>query len=340
MGGAPAHTIVAQCEDIISGARLGLASSWNLGDGEVCSAEWAPDTSEQQDDLAAHCENRSGARYLKFQRNESTGTVLCLFKVSSEVGASNNSAPAQSSGKSDSLISAELPELVREWTDLCLKKEQNRDKETTDCWLDAAKAIDSHAADADAPLAKEINELQAAWLHRARDLLTVQAKEKTAIQSVSLVSEEPLQPDSLTVENVPQSPPIAPPVVEQPAGMELEEPVLQESPAELEDATRSPQRKPPHEPLHKSEQRQAASKETAAGKTTLRADNPKKLTQAKPRRTKTAQKPLARKQVALAVTNHKVVKAKPAVRRKQVVTLPFLSKTATSSKCFVAIEWC
>jgi hypothetical protein len=350
MGGRSGGIIASECEDIVSGARLAPASSWNLAaEGKVCSAEWAPDTSEQQNDLAAHCENRSGARYLRFQRNESTGSVVCLFRASDPESRGDNSGAAEASGKADSLISAELPELVRKWTDICLEKERNRDRETTNCWLDAAKAIDGHAANVDAPLAKQINELQAAWLHRARDLLTIRAKEKTAIQSVSLAADEPSHPDPLAATDVPPSPTaVTVPVMEEPASADVEEPILRKYPAELREGGPSPQktleqvspRKPNQARKAAIKKNTSAAAEAPARKVPMRSESAKRLTDAKARVKKRAQRRIAKKQVALAVSEDKLAKTKPSVRRKRLTTLPFLSKTATSSKCFLAVEWC
>jgi hypothetical protein len=303
----------------------------------VCSAEWAPDTSEQQNDLAAHCENRSGTRYLRFQRNETTGSVVCLFSASPESGRDGLGA-AEVSGKADSLISVELPELVRKWTELCLEKERNRDRETANCWLDAANAIDGHAADVGAPLANQINELQAAWLHRARDLLTLQAKEKTAIQSVSLTADDSTPPDPFAAEDVPASPSVTTvPVLEQPAPAEVEKPILRETPAKLRDGEPSPQKKG-HEAARKKII--SAAGEIPSGKVAMRAEIPKRLTDAKTQGKKAVQRRIAKKQVALAVTEDKEASARPSKSRKRLIKLPFLSKTATSSKCFVAVEWC
>jgi hypothetical protein len=348
MGGTTGSTIASECEDVISGARLGPASSWNLAaDGKVCSAEWAPDTSEQQNDLAAHCENRSGARYLRFQRNETTGSVVCLFRASDPESKADSSGAAEGSGKADSLILVELPELVRKWTDICLEKERSRDRETTSCWLDAAKAINSHAAEVDAPLAKQINELQAAWLHRARDLLTLQAKEKTAIQSVSLTTDGSSPPDPFAAEDVPASPSVVVPVIEQPASVEVEKPIPRKSPAELGDGEPSPQKTlqvPPNKPnqAHKAARKKiiSAAGEIPAGKVAMRAEIPKRLIDAKAQSKKAAQRRIVKKQVALAVTEDKEARAKPSRPRKRLIKLPFLSKTATSSKCFLAVEWC
>ena len=341
MGGTSGGMSASECEDVISGARLTPASSWNLAvEGKVCSAEWAPDTSEQQNDLAAHCENRSEARYLRFQRNETTGSVVCLFRASYPESTGDSSGAAEASGKADSLISAELPELVRKWTDTCLEKERNRDRETTSCWLDAAKAIDGHAANVEAPLAKQINELQAAWLHRARDLLTIRAKEKTAVQSVSLTAGEASQPDPLAATDVPPSSTvIVVPVMEEPASADVEEPILRKYPVELRDQGPSAQKTPEQESARKPKQahkaaikkKTSAAAEIPAGKVSMRSGSAKRLTDAA-RVKKRAQRRIAKKQVALAVSEDKLARTKPLVPRKRHIRLPFLSKTATSSK--------
>jgi hypothetical protein len=161
------------CESIYPGA---VYASHAAG-AKVCSVEWVPGSVEHINDFAAQCRNLTGGLYVDFVNDQTTGRVACLFK------------PGIGQGQPADRM-AELQAVVQSWTDSCMEKERSRDQDRTSCWLSAVEALHPYAADASAPFAKEVSQLQRAWLHRARDLLAIRTRLVERLVATSRVEKE------------------------------------------------------------------------------------------------------------------------------------------------------
>jgi hypothetical protein len=342
MGMAAEPVSAANCTDIFPEASEM---------GEACIFAWVPDTAEQEKDFLIRCQIATAGRFLGFERNINSGRITCMFKprvrapkqIAQDISAETAEAPDQTAQMQDSGNPAErgLLDLVQFWSDMCLKKERERRSDTTGCWLDAAKAVDSHAAEVDAALAHQINELQAAWLHRARDLLATQAQEITFVQPIP-AKEEALDSDD---QAIPSSPICPSNVLNGPGCTEMapaREPSQEtDHVSEANNHAPAPRKSVKRKPLQHHVQERTAPDKKAARSTAVGQNLRKKQTQTQgsiavegKRKLKSLQ---AEKKVALADQGQ--VKKKTATTARSGKRL-LLTKTATTSKCYVSAEWC
>ncbi len=137
------------CEAIFAGA----VNRPHGNQANTCILEWIPGSAEQENDFAALCRKLTGSLYISFIREEGSGRVACVFEASAL--------------ENDKV--AELPEIVRSWSNTCLEMEAKKDAATSRCWLRAVEAINPYASEAG--FTDQVKKLQSAWLHRARDIL-------------------------------------------------------------------------------------------------------------------------------------------------------------------------
>jgi hypothetical protein len=319
--------------------------------GGACIFAWVPDTAEQEKDFLIRCQIATAGRFLGFERNINSGRVTCMFKprvlaakqTAQDVSAETAEAPDQTARMQESGNPAEsgLLDLVQFWSDTCLKKERERRSDTTRCWLDAAQAVDGHAAEVDAALAHQINELQAAWLHRARDLLATQAQEITFVQPIP-PSEQALDSDD---QGIPSSPICPSNVLNGPGCTETaptREPAQEtDDVGEANNHAPAPLKSVKQKPLQHHVQERTAPDKKATRNTAAGQNLRKKQTQTQSRIAAEGKRKLkslqAEKKVALAGQDQ--AKKKTATTARSGKRL-LLTKTPTTSKCYVSAEWC
>jgi hypothetical protein len=295
-------------------------------ENHVCIVAAAAETSEQETDFLAHCRNATAERYVGFERNDSTGHISCIFKPLTEDGAE---------GKSDlsSRFSAEsqLPSLVRAWSERCLAKERDDQSDKVACWLEAAQAIDGYAADIDAALAHQINELQAAWLRRARGLLAMQTRRATFVQPVSTAVTQPAESGTERADRIPALPPSCSP------GATGE---CNTAPASYENSLGA-------EPLDDGEAAQVKSIKRKPLNRAKGGNKPSKARAGLKGRSQSSQRAVERNQkLNMPRTAKRLALAEGGDPKRKVVqpatpqVRSFKTKTATTSRCFVSAEWC
>ncbi|HEY7749382.1 MAG TPA: hypothetical protein VH933_11980 [Aestuariivirgaceae bacterium] len=295
-------------------------------DDRACYVEWFPDTSEQETDLLALCQALSGPRYLRFEHSGAHLAAVCVFKplelgtdlFSRTLGKTDSLAFGRTSSEEDSLTLAQLPALVQGWTDLCIEKEAIGETDATTCWLDAAKAIQTYAAEVKSPLVNEINRLQMTWLRRAHDLLSI----------------------SLPSEAAALLPPTPAPAIPELKMQVKPKAQVHLTTTQAKDSADSSSRTRPTKV--KAQRKPADDVNVAPAPSQLvRAETAKEASIALPAPSqprKKLKKRHNREQAALAL--------KTSIERAKVETpsqlgkRPFLVKTSTTSKCFLSAEWC
>jgi hypothetical protein len=296
----------------------------------VCIVAGAAESPQQERDFLAHCHATTAERYLGFERDDDTGRFTCLFRSPTNPPES----PAmQANGRSDPTNHAadDLPVIVEAWSNRCLAKERDNQAGTMSCWLEAAQAIDGYAADTDAAMAHQLNELQAAWLRRARDLLAVQTRNTIIIRPASA-------PPATQTGAIDRAVSLAGDPDEQTSSSATSF----ENPLKV-DSLAGPGRHVA--PLIKPVKRKPLMTNTEAGKQSSRVPQtvaaqaqPKiKAQHTVPRIAQRAlRRPLADKKVALAGSTRE----KRKVAQRVSPHGGTFSKTATTSKCFLSAEWC
>jgi hypothetical protein len=304
---------------------------------QICVVVGTLETPEQESDFSAYCQKITADRFLRFERDNRTGHVHCLFRPllaapGNPVEAKSDLLPGSTAAPARGLTS-----LIQLWSDRCLKKETDEQSDRASCWLEAAQAIDSYAADIDTGLAHQINELQAAWLHRARDLLATQTRDVMVVQPASAQAgaADEIGPD--TDGQIAALPNCAPGKDKcGNAAASYESPMRVESLPQSIDQAIAPVKSVKRKPL-------AALKSKLSSFTKVRSSQrlPKAKTQhmvarvvEKNPKPNTLQ---ALKKVALADKSE--TRKKPAKQPAQQIR-SFQTKTATTSKCFVSAEWC
>ena len=265
---------------------------------KICIVEWMPGTVEQENDFAAQCRRLTGNLFLDFARDHTTGRVACLFKSTSN---QPNTV-------------AELPKLVRSWNDTCMAMERNRDNRTTGCWLRAVEALNPYAEVSEGALAGQVNQLQRAWLHRARGLL----RAKSEVVSPTL--------DSASSQVIHGNPPCG--FDPAPDGVHCR-------------AAAAPSVKDIVQP----KKEKVASQRVSVGNAPLLSAKPVKAQ--RKRNFSRAQAVVFRKaraqSVKLAVpraARAETTKPKAVVKAPRPRNHALLTKTSTTSRCFASLEWC
>jgi hypothetical protein len=302
----------------------------------VCIVAGAAETPEQERDFLAHCRAATAERFLGFERNDDKGQFNCRFR-----SPINLTEPPvkQASGRSDLTNHAadDLPVVIEAWSNRCLAKERDDQADTTSCWLEAAQAIDGYAADVDSAIAHQLNELQAAWLRRARDLLALQTRNTMIIQPASAPpATQTGAIDRIGDGEVTELSTCAPDEHTCTTATSYENSLKVDSLPEP-DRVESPLVKPvKHKPLLTN---------TEASKPSRRVPQTgavQALPKIKPHHT--VQRTVQRK-LRVPLLNNKVTladgtRAKRKVAQRASPRAGSFSKTATTSKCFLSAEWC
>jgi hypothetical protein len=323
IGDSQASEGIGGCESIYPGA---VYANYAAG-GKVCSVEWVPGSVEHVNDFAAQCRNLTGGLYVDFVHDETAGRVACLFK------------PAIAPGQARDRM-AELQAIVQSWTDSCMEKERKRDTDRTSCWLTAVEALHPYAADASAPFAKQVSQLQSAWLHRARDLLTIRAQLVERLMAASRMQKasasrgcafDPIfdgarcrtEPAHVAQSVAPAATPIPMPVAKE----KIVERPKTTSAAAIPDAAKA---KKPNRRKNFSRIQAAAVKKAKAQLVKLAVP---RVTPALKKKLKAAAAKW--KDTESAAVNRATPRAE-AISRKHAL----LTKTSTTSKCLNSLEWC
>jgi hypothetical protein len=268
----------------------------------VCFVEWIPGGVEQEHDFAAQCRKLTADLYIGFARDETAGRVACLFKPAIELNQND--------------VLAELSAAVGSWTESCMEKERTQDENTTSCWLRAVEAINPFAADADGPLVNEVTELQRAWLSRARDLLTARAQ---VVESIQLTSSNGCVADpSFDGMRCRQEPPALLEKVVTPA---VKVAIAKKGSATVQ--------LPSVVKAKKAERRKNFSRAHAVA-----------VSRAKTQSVKLAVPILKRKKLKVAAKAQSSTRAAAKSGKPTSRNHALLTKTATTSKCFVSPSWC
>jgi hypothetical protein len=301
---------------------------------QICVVVGALETPEQESDFSAYCQKITADRFLRFERDNRTGHVHCLFRPllaapGNPVEAKSDLLPGSTAAPARGLTS-----LIQLWSDRCLKKETDERSDRASCWLEAAQAIDSYAADIDTGLAHQINELQAAWLHRARDLLATQTRDVMVVQPASAQAEAADKIGPATDGQIAALPSCAPGKDNcANAAASYESPMRVESLPQSIDHAIAPVKSVKRKPL-------AVLKSKLSSFTKVRSLPKAKTQHTVARVVEKNPKPntsQALKKVALADKSE--IRRKPAKQPAQQIR-SFQTKTATTSKCFVSAEWC
>jgi hypothetical protein len=306
---------------------------------KVCIVAGAAETPEQKKDFLAHCRNATAERYLGFERNDDTGQFNCLFRPSTNL-TDSLVTEAGKSGPANRLHAADdLPVLVEAWSSRCLKKERDNQADKMNCWLEAAQAIDGYSADVDAAMAHQLNELQAAWLRRARDLLAMQIRDTMIIQPASAAADPMVAQikDDAGTQIAGLNPACPPDNLNSPnctAGMFYENSLGVESLPEPSNHGIAPIKRVKRKPLMTKTHASKPSRQA-------RARLPKSKAQHTVGRDvgnkRNLNPPQVVKQVVFADRRQVKMKAAQQLTRQNH---SFQTKTATTSKCFVSPDWC